>query len=323
MSVQDGAKQLRAREGLSRRDALKLASAAAVAGGGAIGATQGIAQTAPTFDRLDHVYFLLNMHWFQAGLYSYALKGETLPGDLLGPRTAGAPPEPKAWARITFADTVFRDFVEELLATEIDQIKTLLGIERALDGPGKRANFSAPQNWLDGSGTFEDGFSRVFSPIYNRGTPAFNPYVEDHFRVVSWYFKDLTLAAYQTTVSKVPGDTTFTAFMAIQAYGAAILSDMLYDFAQRPGPINILYVTERLAARQTPNRTGITPVSTASGVASNLVPTDNRGRALNNSYLGILGAMVGPRQINTREQPGTFIYSDFIGRISNFTLRAP
>lgn len=295
---------------LSRRTAFKLAGAAALAGGGALVAPRGAAQTViPTFDRLDHVYFMLNIHWFQAGIYSRALTGQGLSWDLLG-LPPGTPPVDHSFMRISFTDPMFRDFVSELLETEIAQIRTLMAIASSLDGPGKIANLRAPEMWFGRAAILNDGFSKVFAPLYPNWA-FYTPHTEENILVVMSHIRDIAVTAYQTVVSKVPGDTVFPAFMAVQAHGAAILRDMIYERATAPGS-TLLDIIRGLARRGTES---LDTVLMPQGLASNLVPADDRGRAPTSSYATVLGQLVGGGQ-----EKSLFFRFNFVGRINTITL---
>jgi hypothetical protein len=100
------------------------------------------------------------------------------------------------------------------------------------------------------------------------------------------------VAAYQTVISAVPGDTTFPAFMAIQAYQLAVLRDCLYDRAKRAGS-GLFDIMDRLSRRGT---AGIYPPTTSLGLASNIVPTDDRGRMPSSNYVQVLTQLVGSGQ---------------------------
>jgi hypothetical protein len=320
-AVIDGGKTLESSDPrVSRRAALMLAGATALAGGSGVLAPAGVAQTvSPAFDRLDHVYFLLNIHWLQAGLYSRAVLGRNLDPALLG-KPAGTPVEIYPVTSFTEQDyryyPEFRDFVFQLWRTEIAQIRTLMALANALDGPGKIANLQAPAIWLSQAPDLKDGYSTIFRPLFlSLASQTFSLTTEDHFLVVISYLKDVAVTAYQTVVSAVPNDTTFTAFMAVQAHGAAILREIIFERAQRPASPLFDIQSQVAEARKLPT---ILPVSTSAGLTTNIVPADNRGRAALSSYATILGQLVGPGQ-----QKSLFFKDDFVGRINTATVNIP
>lgn len=327
--VQDGAAHLLKTVDevtLSRRNAFKLAGAAALLGGGAVAATRGAAQAVvPAFDRLDYVYFLMNIHWLQASYYSVSLTGQYLSADILG-QSAGTPTQTRSSGPTKFTDPVFRDFVAELLETELAQLNTLKAIERALDGPGKIAdirNVQAPSMLLNGRDLGGDPYKGIFYPAYGLGQNDYWPRdVEENSLVLLSYIKDIAVTAYQAAVSSVPNDTTFAAFMGIQAYSGAILRDMLYERAQRPGS-NLFAILDRLAITRSGRTSrpydyfpdqGISPVATPTGASSNVIPTDERGCARKRTELQVLLRLVG------YGYEKTLFMRTFLGRINLYTF---
>jgi hypothetical protein len=300
---------------VTRRSALKLAGVAALATGGGIAAPKVTAQAVPTFDRLDHIYFLLNIHWLQAGLYSRAFWGRGIAPELRGEAPGTAVP---TYPVTTFTDSNLRSFVLEALGAEIAQITTLMGQAASLDGPGKIANLRAPEIWFEQAGILNDGYSSYFLlPFSELASQSFNLATQDHFLTAVSFIRDIALKAYQTVVAAVPGDTTFPAFMAVQSQGAAIQRDFLYERSQVRGSA-LLAINVRINARiEGTAPTSIQPVTTPSGRATNIVVTDDRGRARISSYKAILEQLVGPRDpFGAFGGRSLFFKSDFIGRIN-------
>jgi hypothetical protein len=178
---------------LSRRGALRLAGAAALAGGSLSAPNIQAQTTIPTFDRLDHVYFVLNIHWLQLIMYSHALNGTGPDPVLLG--------LPAGTARTTFPATNFsrtpvapdetlRTFKFRMLPAEITQVQTLMAIANSLDGPGKIANLRAPAINYAQRAILNDGFSQVFNPLFvSFDGRRFNLTIEDHFLTAIVHFK--------------------------------------------------------------------------------------------------------------------------------------
>lgn len=301
-SMTDGGADLPARSdarpSLSRRNALKVAGAALAGVSSALGS--GVqAQTALPIGRLDYVYFLLNFAYFQASLYSGAYRGEFLPASLLG-LPAGTPTERVFGGPTPFTDPILRDFVGELLETELAQLNSLRDLADSLDQPFEPTSIVAPKMFLNTTATREDGFSLTFSSLVDPSYANFNLYgIEENFLVAISHFKDIVVTAYQGICALSANDPLFSSFMGIQAYSAAILRDMIYERAKQPGS-RLFTISNRLAARRSElvpeisfTDQSVEAVSTTSGLVSNIVPTDERGRAKQRTPLQILLLMQG------------------------------
>lgn len=316
----------RAEDGLSRRNAFKIAGGALAAG--ALISTTSSAQTiTPPNDltEVDYINFVMNLHYLQASLYSGAIRGEFLSASVRG-LPASTPTEPNL-SPVNLTDPVLRDFVTEMMFAELAHIA---GFRNNLDQgflgepPAVIRTIPAPAMTLNVNAVMDDGYSRVFGgmirELYGR---AFSLYgIEEDYLIAISYLKDIAATAYQA-VADLQTDSLyrdmFVSILGTQTAQAAILRDMIYERAQQPGS-RLIEISNRLAQTRSSadpatafTDQGVERVSTAAGFASNIVPTDQKGRSQSRTPLQVMLLLVG------RPIPfvsGLFFPQGFNGRIN-------
>jgi hypothetical protein len=265
--------RVRRREG--RRDFFKAALGAAAVGGAFAFASAAEAQAVTDTDVLN---FALNLEYLEANFYSYAVFGTPIDATLTS--GTGTPGLATGGHLHTFDDPVVRDYAMEIARDEIAHVAFL---RRAL------GSAATAQPTID-VGTAPDGaFSNAAraAGLITGATSSFDPYSSDeNFLLGAFIFEDVGVTAYKGAAPLITNKAYLEAaagILAVEAYHASIVRTVLYAKgiatpALRTAADAISNARDSLDG-STDLDQGISPVTTGTGLTSNIVPLDNNGIA--------------------------------------------
>ncbi|WP_445191142.1 ferritin-like domain-containing protein [Sphingomonas sp. Tas61C01] len=271
MEALDG--RVKRREG--RRDFFKAALGAAAVGGAFAFASAAEAQAVTDTDVLN---FALNLEYLEANFYSYAVFGTPIaPSLVTGTGTQGLA---TGGRKVTFTDPVVRDYANEIAQDEIAHVAFL---RSAL------TSAATAQPTID-VGIGPDGaFSNAAraAGLITGATSFFDPYASDEaFLLGAFIFEDVGVTAYKGAAPLITNKAYLEAaagILAVEAYHASIVRTVLYAKgiatpSLRTSADAISNARDSLDG-STDLDQGISPVTTGTGLTSNIVPLDNNGIA--------------------------------------------
>jgi hypothetical protein len=276
----------RVRRREERRAFFKAALGAAAVGTGAfVVATAAQAQTITDADVLN---FALNLEYLEANFYSYAVFGTPIAATLttgttgtLGAATGGR--------AVAFTDPVVAQYAREIAQDEIAHVaflRTALG------------SAAVAQPAIDVGVTPTGAFSSAAraAGLITGTTSVFDPYASDeNFLLGAFIFEDVGVTAYKGASPLITNKTYLEAaagILAVEAYHASIVRTVLYAKgiatpALRTSADKISDARDSLDGTTDLDQ-GISPVTTAAGLASNIVPLDTNGIAYSRSPQQVL-----------------------------------
>ena len=295
----------RAKRRTERRDMFRMFLGAAAVGGAFAYASAAEAQTVTDADVLN---FALNLEYLEANFYYYAVFGTPIPATSINGVGTAVPANAavssngtlyNAGARaVVFQDPIVAQYAKEIVADELNHVNFL----RSALGAAAVA-----QPTLDVGITPTGAFSSAARSAGLIGATTataptfFDPYASDNnFLLGAFIFEDVGVTAYKGASPLITNKTYLEAaagILSVEAYHASIVRTVLYGKgvatpSLRTSADAISAARDSLDGTASDDQ-GISPITTAVGVTSNIVPTDtnsiaysrNTGQVLNVVYL--------------------------------------
>ena len=314
---------------VQRRDSRRAFFTQAI--GAAAGATmlagQAAAQTATptptptpssttTYTDIDILNFALNLEYLEANFYSFCATGSALgSADISGGvGTAGAA---TGGRQVAFGgDTIIAQYAAEIAADELAHV-------RFLRAQLSSSTVTIAQPAIDLGVSATSAFSNAAraAGVITGASAVFDPYAStNNFLLAAYLFEDLGVTAYKGAAPLISNKTFLEAaagILAVEAYHAATVRSLLYRRGlQTPSALLIESAGQISAARDSLDGTptedmvrgiapnddpGIASVTTADGLASNIVPANANGitysrnpaQVLSIAYLSASAATAG------------------------------
>ena len=280
---------------VQRRDSRRAFFTQAI--GAAAGATmlagQAAAQTATptptptpssttTYTDIDILNFALNLEYLEANFYSFCATGSALgSADISG------------GVRVAFGgDTIIAQYAAEIAADELAHV-------RFLRAQLSSSTVTIAQPAIDLGVSATSAFSNAAraAGVITGASAVFDPYAStNNFLLAAYLFEDLGVTAYKGAAPLISNKTFLEAaagILAVEAYHAATVRSLLYRRGlQTPSALLIESAGQISAARDSLDGTptedmvrgiapnddpGIASVTTADGLASNIVPANANG----------------------------------------------
>ncbi|MEG3163546.1 ferritin-like domain-containing protein [Sphingomonas sp. PB2P19] len=292
---------------VERRNLFKAVLGTAAVGAGAF-AFASAAQAQAVTDA-DVLNFALNLEYLEANFYYYAVFGTPIPATSTTgvgtPVLTTALPLNAGARAVTFTDPVVAQYAREIAADELAHVNFLrsaLGVaavaQPAIDvGITPDGAFSSAAR---AAGLI--GASTATAPTF------FDPYANDEsFLLGAFIFEDVGVTAYKGAAPLITNKTYLEAaagILAVEAYHAAIVRTVLYRKgmgtpavgttpAIAAQPAILTNVGKISDARDSLDGTtdldqGVAPITTGTGLQSNIAPLDNNGLAYSRSAAQVL-----------------------------------
>ena len=282
-----------------RRAFFTTALGAAAVGAGAFAfASPAAAQTVTDADILN---FALNLEYLEANFYLYAVNGTGVPANMTDGTTAAGTVTPGH--AVTFTDPLVASYAKEIAADEIAHVKFL----RDQLGSAK-----VSQPTIDVGFGPNNAFSMAAQAagVVPAGT-AFDPYANDvAFLLGAFIFEDVGVTAYKGAAPLLTSAAYLEAaagILAVEAYHASIVRTTLYAKGVATPALGIFDTVQKISdlrdgadGAPAENKTigiapdddqGISPVSSANGTVSNIVPLNENGLAYSRSTGQVLNVV--------------------------------
>lgn len=275
----------RVRRREERRDMFKMVLGAAAVGTGAFAFSNFAA--AQTVTDADILNFALNLEYLESNFYSFAVNGTAIPAaSTTG--TVGTLGVAVGGHAVPFSDPVVAAYAREIAADELAHVNFL----RSALGTA-----AVVQPQIDVGTGANSAFSKAAQAagLVPAGT-AFDPYADDiSFLLGAFIFEDVGVTAYKGASPLISNKTYLEAaagILAAEAYHASIVRTVLYAKgvstpAARGNADAISNARDSLDGTSDDDQ-GISPVTLANGVASNIVPTDANGIAYSRTTGAVL-----------------------------------
>lgn len=265
---------VRAERRESRRAFFTAAMGAAAAGAGAFAfASAADAQAVTDQDILN---FALNLEYLEANYYAFAVNGSAIASTLTsGSTTAGAA---TGGRKVTFTDPVVGQYAREIAADELAHVSVLRS------SIGTTGRVAQPAIDLGTGPTSAFSLAAQAAGLVAPGS-AFDPYASDeNFLLGAFLLEDVGVSAYKGAgplISNVGYRQAAASILAAEAYHAGLIRSTLY----RKGIATpaLVDATEAISAARdsldggAEADQGIRGSDPGTGLASNIVPTDDRG----------------------------------------------
>ncbi|MCU6454437.1 ferritin-like domain-containing protein [Sphingomonas sp. A2-49] len=294
----------RARRREERRGFFKNAmgmAAVTAAGAAAMSIASDAAAQTTGPSEVDVLNFALNLEYLEAQFYSYAATGQGLPNSLLtgGVGTQGAVVTGTGAGsarKVAFADPAIAAYAREIAADEVAHVTFLRAAIRGTSGSDA---LIAAQPAINISGAAGGAFFAAAAAA-SPSLAGFDPYADDNsFLLAAFVFEDVGVTAYKGAAGALINNKTYleaaAGILAVEAYHAAIVRTALYARGLAVPSLRTTADTISNLRDSVDGSTdldqGISPVTNALGVVSNIVPLDNNGLAFSRTPAQVLNVV--------------------------------